>query len=374
MMTVTEDVGPSKKRKPYTHLACAGCKSKHIKCDGGKPSCQSCVSKKLECHYREERNMRRSSSKSQIKEEEFKDQLLQLQQEVEYWKSRYYTLIQLTQTNPIMGNVPHHSNHQDEFSYPNPIQLNTPTKVQHSHKKGFSPQKGNHQPQEEIPNYKPQDKPLTSKSPSTGGSYHSIPDRQKSYSYGDIPPLFSSDLNFLSPNYMNSVQHQQQQQQPPVLNPPIVRSRSQSQYEDNMILDNNQFLSDANRSNSVPNSLPQTSSYPYNRSLSVQPGMMGLRTAVLDRFVDPFDDSINMIHKSNSDSGYDSNHFSQLVDAKPVYNNKGIRETNTTPLNGELFKFQVNDYNMLYHSPIQGYIYREDYQGMGYMSNPSSIH
>jgi len=104
----------------------------------------------------------------------------------------------------------------------------------------------------------------------------------------------------------------------------------------------------------------------------VQQGMMGLRTGVLDRFVDPFDDSINMVHKPNSD-GYDSNHFSQLVDAKPVYN-KGTRETNTTPLNGELFKFQVNDYNMLYHSPIQGYIYREDYQGMGYMSNPSSIH
>jgi len=365
MMTVSEEL-PSKKRKPYTHLACAGCKAKHIKCDGGKPSCQSCVSKKLECHYREERNMRRSSSKSQIKEEEFKDQLLQLQNEVEYWKSRYYTLIQLTQSNGIIGNLNRQPN-QDEFAYPNPnpsLQQFKQTKS----KKVSMMHKENHS--EEIPNddeYKPENtlKSITSKTPSSA-SYQSIPDRQKSYSYGDIP-IFPSDHPNVSSNFVNSLQQ-------PLLNPSMVRSRSQSQYEDNMIIDNNHFLSDSNRSNSVPHSMPQaSSSYPYiNRPIGVQQGIKGIRTTsvpVMDRFVDSFEDM--MIPKQ--DNGYDSNHFSLLMDAKPVYDNKNTREDNSMTQLNELFKFQVNDYNMLYHSPIQGYIYREDYQGMGYMNNPSSI-
>jgi hypothetical protein len=356
MITVSEDV-LSKKRKPYTHLACACCKSKHIKCDGGKPSCQSCLSKKLECHYREERNMRRSTSKSQIKEEEFKDQLSQLQKEVEYWKSRYYTLIQL-----INGNIPP-PNH-DDFPYPNPNQsLPINTKVHHSHiKKSTMPQKGNHP--EEFHNYKEDNltKPITSKS--TAPYY--IPDRQKSYSYGDIPPLYPSDM-VTSPNFVPTLQ-------PPLLGSPIERSRSHSQYEDNMIIENNHFLSETNRSNSVPNSMPLSSSYTYsNIPLGMHQEVMGTRATsvpVLDRF-DSFEDSIH-IQKSDQDNGYDSSHFSLLVDSKPVYN-KGTRDDNT-PQNGELFKFQVNDYNMLYHSPIQGYIYRDDYQGMGYMNNPSSIH
>jgi len=358
MITVSEEV-PSKKRKPYTHLACACCKSKHIKCDGGKPSCQSCLAKKLECHYREERNMRRSSSKSQIKEEEFKDQLFQLQREVEYWKSRYYTLIQL-----INGNVP--PPNQDDFPYPNPNQsLPINTKVHHSIKKSTMPQKGNHP--KEIHNYNEDTVTRSITSKSTASSY-SIPDRQKSYSYGDIPPLYPSDM-VTSPNFVPTLQ-------PPLLSSPIVRSRSQSQYEDSMIIENNHFFSETNRSNSVPNYMPLSSSYTYcNIPLGMQQGVMRSRATsvpVMDRF-DSFEDSIN-IQKSDQDNGYDPNHFSLLVDSKPAYN-KGMRDdNNNTPQNGELYKFQVNDYNMLYHSPIQGYIYRDDYQGMGYMNNPSSIH
>jgi len=203
---------------------------------------------------------------------------------------------------------------------------------------------------------------------------YSIPDRQKSYSYGDIPPLYPSDM-VTSPNFVPNLQ-------PPLLSPPLVRSRSQSQYDDNMIIENNNiennhFLSEANRSNSVPNSMPLSSSYTYNHiPLGMQQGVMGSRATsvpvMMDRY-DSFEDSIN-VQKSDQDNGYDSSHFSLLVDSKPVYN-KGIRDDNNNmPQNGELFKFQVNDYNMLYHSPIQGYIYRDDYQGMGYMNNPSSIH
>jgi hypothetical protein len=97
---LTTSTPTSKKRKPYTHLACTCCKEKHLKCDGARPSCQNCITKKIECHYREERNRRRESASSRAQqriEDDLRDKLIFLEQEVERWKIKYYHLKELTQ-------------------------------------------------------------------------------------------------------------------------------------------------------------------------------------------------------------------------------------------------------------------------------------
>eukprot|EP01128_Nolandella_sp_AFSM9_P011339 TRINITY_DN8048_c0_g1_i1.p1 TRINITY_DN8048_c0_g1~~TRINITY_DN8048_c0_g1_i1.p1 ORF type:complete len:327 (+),score=46.54 TRINITY_DN8048_c0_g1_i1:124-1104(+) len=78
------------KRKPYTHLACQNCKSKHLKCDGQRPLCGSCTSKGISCVYRDERNRKREAP-GKI-EESYREYATALVAQKNKWKAKYYAL------------------------------------------------------------------------------------------------------------------------------------------------------------------------------------------------------------------------------------------------------------------------------------------
>eukprot|EP01124_Arcella_intermedia_P003447 TRINITY_DN11904_c0_g1_i1.p1 TRINITY_DN11904_c0_g1~~TRINITY_DN11904_c0_g1_i1.p1 ORF type:complete len:511 (-),score=78.21 TRINITY_DN11904_c0_g1_i1:25-1557(-) len=161
-----------KKRKPYTHLACTCCKEKHLKCDGGKPSCQNCVAKKLECHYREERNRRRESASSRAQrkiEDDLREKLGVLEREVQCWKLKYYHLKELTQPGSIPNFTPKFIQEDDFKTSPNHLKFSHLTLNEDL-------------PPEQIIFQYPQ-APDPSK-PKI--QVHSIPDRRKSFSYGEI--------------------------------------------------------------------------------------------------------------------------------------------------------------------------------------------
>jgi hypothetical protein len=66
-----------------------------LKCDGLKPQCGSCTAKRLECHYRDERNRKRDSfsqTQHQKVEDELKERIYKLEREIAVWKQKCYEL------------------------------------------------------------------------------------------------------------------------------------------------------------------------------------------------------------------------------------------------------------------------------------------
>eukprot|EP01127_Copromyxa_protea_P012877 TRINITY_DN3390_c0_g1_i1.p1 TRINITY_DN3390_c0_g1~~TRINITY_DN3390_c0_g1_i1.p1 ORF type:complete len:240 (-),score=29.26 TRINITY_DN3390_c0_g1_i1:58-732(-) len=78
-------VAAAPKRSPYTRLACFNCRDKHQKCDGQTPVCFNCMSKGLDCQYREERNKRKDDFSSNA-------ELQALRGQVDLWKQKYFDL------------------------------------------------------------------------------------------------------------------------------------------------------------------------------------------------------------------------------------------------------------------------------------------
>jgi len=79
----------TKKRTPYTRLACQYCKEKHQKCDGNKPACMNCIKKNLECNYRQERNSIAQKRSAPLPPQEEVDYL---RSKLFLWKRRYTQL------------------------------------------------------------------------------------------------------------------------------------------------------------------------------------------------------------------------------------------------------------------------------------------
>ena len=50
-------------------LACVVCRERHLKCDGGTPSCSRCNDSKQNCHYVQSRRGHRPTKKRQRPEE-----------------------------------------------------------------------------------------------------------------------------------------------------------------------------------------------------------------------------------------------------------------------------------------------------------------
>jgi len=346
----TQEDANGKKRKPYTHMACTCCKAKHIKCDGGKPACSYCTSKKLDCHYREERNIRRSNSKSQLKEEELKDQLVSLQKEVEQWKIRYYTLFERVQLHQTLGTPldPFVHNHLLPSA---PLPTNPTKQSSASIKSRQFPNSGNHHSFEVY-----SDTNMDNKAP--------FPERHKSYSFGDLPPGYpqpavlhnhsANNNNFIAP--------------PPNSMTNSRLTKSQSLYEGNfMAVDTNYYQTEENRSLSVPHSMPLIPSYQFTKPQPV--GMRNTSESSLERIVDsPYqENNMNMVHKSQ-DMSYAN--FSLLVDAKPVYMHNGRMDGGNFVDDPNIQNHNNNEYN-IYGSP-HGYMYR-DYQGGEGFLTPSSV-
>lgn len=50
-------------------LACVVCRERHLKCDGGTPSCSRCIDSKQKCYYVQSRRGHRPAKKRQRSEE-----------------------------------------------------------------------------------------------------------------------------------------------------------------------------------------------------------------------------------------------------------------------------------------------------------------
>jgi hypothetical protein len=106
----------SKKRTPYTRLACFHCKEKHQKCDGSKPACKNCIRKNLECSYRPERN----SLTKKRDEIPTQDDMEYLMHKLNVWKKRYSELktwVESKLNQPIPSNL-------HNYEYENPETIN----------------------------------------------------------------------------------------------------------------------------------------------------------------------------------------------------------------------------------------------------------
>lgn len=98
------------KRSPYTRLACFSCRDKHQKCDGGQPVCYNCMSKGLECRYREERNKRKCVQKlcesvltcSRDTDGSSPAEIENLRAQIELWKQKYFDLKRFVGTHSLL--------------------------------------------------------------------------------------------------------------------------------------------------------------------------------------------------------------------------------------------------------------------------------